>query len=67
MFTIEHWNGQVWAQVKAPFPTSYNELYALATDGASDAWAVGLDQGVRANKVLALRWNGMRWSNFWPA
>jgi hypothetical protein len=64
---IEHWNGQVWAQVKAPFPTSYNELYALATDGASDAWAVGLDQGVRANKVLALRWNGMRWSNFWPA
>jgi hypothetical protein len=64
---IEHWNGQVWAEVNAPFPTSSNELFALSTDGASDAWAVGIDRGVRANKALSLRWNGMRWSNFWPA
>jgi hypothetical protein len=64
---IEHWNGQVWAEVKAPDPSpSINEIYGLATDGASDAWAVGLDQGTRGNKALTLRWNGKRWSNFWP-
>lgn len=65
---IEHWNGHVWAEVKAPDPStsSYNELFALTTDGASDAWAVGLDQGTRGNKTLTLRWNGKRWSNFWP-
>jgi hypothetical protein len=64
---IEHWNGQVWTEVSAPFPTSSNELFGLSTDGASDAWAVGIDRGVRANKVLSLRWNGKRWSNLWPA
>jgi hypothetical protein len=64
---IEHWNGQVWAAVEAPFPTTSNQLVGLATDGTSDAWAVGSDEAVRFPKVLSLRWNGKRWSNFWPA
>ena len=64
---IEHWNGHVWAEVKSPDPSPWiNDLYGLTTDGASDAWAVGVDQGTRGNKALTLRWNGKRWSNFWP-
>jgi hypothetical protein len=64
---VEHWNGQVWTEVTVPDPSpSINELYGIAADGASDIWAVGLDEGVQQDKALTLHWNGQRWSNVWP-
>jgi hypothetical protein len=57
----------VWTEVTVPDPSpSINELYGIAADGASDIWAVGLDEGVHQDKALTLHWNGQRWSNVWP-
>lgn len=64
---IERWNGHAWTQVHSPDPSaSFNTLAGLATDGASDAWAVGENQGPRANKTLIAHWNGTRWTHIWP-
>ena len=40
---VEHWNGTTWTQLPSPSPSSsFNDLYGVAANSASSAWAVGL-------------------------
>jgi len=61
---IEHWNGTRWRSVASPDPgtgKTSSVLYAVAAGSARQAWAVGGDS-LSGGRVLALRWNGARWS-----
>lgn len=61
---IEHWNGTRWRIVAIPQPgTSKTSSFldAVAAGSARQAWAVGGDS-LSGGRVLALRWNGARWS-----
>jgi hypothetical protein len=57
-------NGSTWKKVPSPTPggTHGSGLAAVSADAAKDAWAVGqFSDGSRTN-TLALRWNGLSWS-----
>lgn len=60
---IEHWNGARWRIVASPDPgtATSSVLHGVAADSAGQAWAVGGDS-LSGGQVLALRWNGVRWS-----
>lgn len=61
---IEHWNGTRWRIVASPDPGTVktsSALYGVAAGSARQAWAVGGDS-LSGGRVLALRWNGVRWS-----
>lgn len=60
---IEHWNGKAWKVQKSPDPStsSYNELYSVAADSPSDAWAVGEYKQGSVYKALLEHWNGKSW------
>ena len=48
-----------WSAVPAPSPGGQAMLVAVSADSASDAWAVGSDDG--GEKNLYLHWNGSAW------
>ncbi len=48
-----------WSAVPAPSPGGQAMLVAVSADSASDAWAVGSDDG--GEKNLYLHWNGSEW------
>jgi hypothetical protein len=57
-------NGSTWKTVPSPSPggSHGSSLSAVSADAAKDAWAVGeFSDGSRTN-TLALRWNGLSWS-----
>lgn len=65
---IEHWNGAAWKHVASPSPGStWNTLFGVAADSASDAWAVGwycastCASGSAADDTLITHWNGTAW------
>jgi hypothetical protein len=60
---IEHWDGQRWHTVPSPNPgTNGNELYAVAADGPSDAWAVGQQLSSSfPSRALIEHWDGRAW------
>jgi len=37
-----HWNGSRWSSVPISGPTDFNQLRAVSSVSASDAWAVGV-------------------------
>ena len=61
---ILHWNGTAWVQVKSPNAGACNELDAVTTISASNAWAVGgsCKFAVNTCHTLILHWNGITWS-----
>ena len=64
---ILHWNGTSWAQAKTPNPsTAANDLSAVSTTSAANAWAVGWYENTStsagASDTLILHWNGVSWS-----
>jgi hypothetical protein len=61
---ILHWNGTAWVQVKSPNAGACNELEAVTTISASNAWAVGgsCKFAVNTCHTLILHWNGVAWS-----
>ena len=52
-------SGSAWSQVPAPSPGGQANLVAVSADSASDAWAVGDDDG--GEKNLYLHWTGGAW------
>jgi hypothetical protein len=57
---IAHWNGFSWRQVPSPNPAPAGDsdnLNGVAATSASNAWAVGAQNG----HSLLLRWNGKVW------
>jgi hypothetical protein len=48
-----------WSAVPAPSPGGQATLVAVSADSASDAWAVGTDDG--GEKNLYLHWTGTAW------
>lgn len=61
---VLRFNGSTWKKVPSPNPglTHGSGLAAVSADAAKDAWAVGqFSDGTRTN-TLALRWNGLSWS-----
>ena len=59
---IEGWNGSAWTITPSPNPGGSNlpnKLFAVASAGASDVWAVG--EAGYPERALTLRWNGSRW------
>ncbi len=60
----EHWNGTSWTVVPSPDPTYWDELRAVATTSADNAWAVGFNfTGIGAQKTLVEHWNGTAWQH----
>jgi hypothetical protein len=60
---IEHWNGTAWKVVKSPNvggSGNLNELFAVAATSATDAWAVGDENGF-GPYALVEHWNGKVW------
>jgi hypothetical protein len=56
---IEHWNGSAWSVIKSRNRRGTgNELSGVAAVSASDAWAVGRTNEMRA---LVEHWDGARW------
>lgn len=61
---IEHWNGVRWRIVASPHlgtAKTSSSLNGIAFGSPRQAWAVGGDS-LAGGRVLALRWNGARWS-----
>ena len=74
---VEHWNGRAWRVIASPDPgrnasfvqpcgpshplTSVNVLSGVAALGPRNVWAVGHYWDGRANRTLAVHWNGRRW------
>jgi hypothetical protein len=60
----EGFDGSSWSVARTPSPGSpWNALWAVASSGADDSWAVG-DQQVgfgQPFRTLAEHWDGMRW------
>jgi hypothetical protein len=65
-FVIEHWNGNVWRRVKAPYPPGdhMEELNSISAASPRDIWTVG-DYSNYGNtpdpQTLVLHWNGLVW------
>jgi hypothetical protein len=60
---IEHWDGKRWTVVPSPDPgVAGDHLYAVASSGAHDIWAVGQRNDHSADSPLVEHWNGKRWS-----
>jgi hypothetical protein len=64
---IEHYDGQSWSIVPAPFPeqSDFNALYSVAAISANDVWAIGYqnqnDQG-QTGQGLIEHWDGTQWT-----
>jgi hypothetical protein len=70
---IEHWNGRRWTIVPSPNATSNGMtndfLFSVSGSRGDDVWAVGSwgdylpgGFGGKGDHVLALHWDGRRWS-----
>jgi len=61
---VLHWDGHRWTQVPSPtFVAGHvSFLYGVAAPSATGAWAVGGINRNGAQRALAERWNGQRWS-----
>lgn len=63
---IEHYDGTRWSVVASPNPGGSgrnNQLNAITTLSATDAWAVGYyENQIGATAPLAEHWNGTSWS-----
>ena len=60
---VEHWDGTVWTFVTLSGPTNSNELFGVATNGASDVWAVGESFINNPMKPFTEHWDGASWKN----
>jgi hypothetical protein len=59
---ILHWNGTKWSKVASPNPSpSYNYLFGVSAESATDVWAVGQDF-TSTYDTLILHWDGTNWS-----
>jgi hypothetical protein len=56
-----HWNGNSWAQIPSPSPSSTgrNLLFGVSAISTTNAWAVGSNPN---GTTLILHWNGTSWS-----
>jgi hypothetical protein len=61
---ILRWNGTTWSKIKNPNPgASYNDLFSVSADSATDAWAIGQYANTSGlPHTLVLHWNGIKWS-----
>jgi hypothetical protein len=62
---IEHWNGTSWTIFPSPNPDpANNALYAVASAGPNDVWAVGSSSSNSYTyyHTLVEHWNGASWS-----
>src|SRR5215211_7297673 len=70
---IEHWDGRRWTIIpspntRAPNGVVNNILFSISSARKDDVWAVGSWGGLaggyggRGDHVLALQWDGSRWS-----
>jgi hypothetical protein len=59
-----HWNGAAWKIVPSPvLPRRNNGLEGIGGAAPDDLWATGFaDHPRRANRPLALHWDGRAWS-----
>jgi hypothetical protein len=75
-----HWDGSTWSLVPTPSPgpnasTTSVELHDVSGARTDDVWAVGRKNGqdpggYLGSRVLAMRWDGLRWTDMnapWPA
>jgi hypothetical protein len=58
---ILRWNGTSWAKVATPTLPGASGVNWVSADSATDAWAVGYENGIGGASVL-LHWNGTKWS-----
>src|SRR5205085_408639 len=60
---IEHWNGTAWSTVASPNPYTVQDLYGVAADSSTDAWAVGryFSYSPYGYGALIEHWNGSSW------
>jgi hypothetical protein len=56
--SITHWDGRTWKQVASLRDIYLVDIIAIS---ARDVWAVGED---KAERPLAMRWDGTRWQSF---
>lgn len=64
---IEHYDGTSWSIIPSPnMSLTGDELYSVAAISKSDAWAVGIFDGVVNSEVTpqtyTLHWNGTQWN-----
>jgi hypothetical protein len=62
---IEHWNGNSWSIIQAPYSPDDQVLYDVTCVSGSDCWAVGDSYDFYADfdRSLVLHWDGNSWSN----
>ena len=56
---VLRWNGSVWSR---DAPGINGALLGVSADNASDAWAVGAYGVARGYQMLAMHWDGTRWT-----
>ena len=62
---ILHWDGSVWAVSSVPnLPSQNNYLWAVASSGTDDVWAVGEHNDCYGctSQTLTLHWDGTQWA-----
>jgi hypothetical protein len=65
---IMHWNGVTWTRLTTRGTTFQGGLNGLASNSASDIWAVGYRGTAGAGVPQILHWNGSNWTrSFGPA
>jgi hypothetical protein len=54
-----HWNGKRWSL--ATIAPTDDQIVAIASSSAKNAWAVGYTYGAKGAQALTFHWNGKRW------
>jgi hypothetical protein len=57
---VEHWNGERWESVPAPFGQA-DGVSGISSTSADDAWAVGSYRKAGHSRTLAAHWDGHAW------
>src|SRR5262249_17360817 len=61
-----HWNGSQWSSVQTPHIGQSSRIFNISAIDSSHIWAVGESVLRPTTYVLALRWDGIQWTNESP-